>query len=74
MTGQLYGESTLIAVASAFQKAVGDHLKRPPIDRFLAEEPEREAKEKEAKEKEAKEKEAKEKEAKEKAERDAAPK
>ncbi len=69
MTGQLYGESTLIAVASAFQKAVGDHLKRPPIDRFLAEEPEREAKEKEAKEKEAKEKEAKEK-----AERDAAPK
>jgi len=63
-TGQLYGESTLIALASAFQKAVGDHLKRPPIDRFLAEEPEREAKEKEAKEKEAKEK----------AERDSAPK
>jgi len=60
-TGQLYGESPLIAVASAFQKAVGDHLKRPPIDRFLAEEPEREAKEKEAKEKEAREKEAKEK-------------
>ena len=67
MTGQLYGESTLIAVASAFQRAVGDHLKRPPIDRFLAEEPEREAKEKA-------EREAKEKEAKEKAERDAAPK
>ncbi len=56
MTGQLYGESTLIAVASAFQKAVGDHLKRPPIDRWLAEEPDREAREKadrEAREKEA---------------------
>ena len=64
MTGQLYGESTLIALASAFQQAVGDHLKRPPIDRFLAEEPEREAKEKEAKEKADKEK----------AERDATPK
>ena len=36
-TGQLYGESTLLAVASAFQSAVGDHLKRPPLDRFLAE-------------------------------------
>ena len=67
MTGQLYGESTLIAVASAFQRAVGDHLKRPPIDRFLAEEPEREAKEKA-------DREAKEKEAKEKAEREVAPK
>jgi len=55
-TGQLYGESTLIALASAFQGAVGDHLKRPPIDRFLAEEPEREAKEKEAKEKAEREK------------------
>ena len=63
-TGQLYGETPLIAVASAFQKAVGDHLKRPPIDRFLAEEPERIAKEQEANDKEAKEK----------AERDAAPK
>ncbi len=55
-TGQLYGESTLIALASAFQTAVGDHLKRPPIDRFLAEEPEREAKEKESKEKADREK------------------
>ncbi len=58
-TGQLYGESTLLAVAVAFQKAVGDHLKRPPLERYLAEEAEREQKEKA--EKEAKEKAEKEK-------------
>ncbi len=40
-TGQLYGESTLLAVAVAFQKAVGHHLKRPPLERYLAEEAER---------------------------------
>jgi Asp-tRNA(Asn)/Glu-tRNA(Gln) amidotransferase A subunit family amidase len=43
-TGQLYGESTLLAVASAFQQAVGDHLKRPPLERYLTEETEREQK------------------------------
>jgi Asp-tRNA(Asn)/Glu-tRNA(Gln) amidotransferase A subunit family amidase len=59
-TGQLYGESTLLAVAVAFQKAVGDHLKRPPLERYLAEETEREQKEKA--EKEAKEKAEKDKE------------
>ncbi len=68
-TGQLYGESPLIALAAAFQKSVGDHLKRPPIDRFLAEEPDRAAKEKEAKEKQAREKEDKAR-----ADKDAAPK
>jgi Asp-tRNA(Asn)/Glu-tRNA(Gln) amidotransferase A subunit family amidase len=36
-TGQLYGESTILAVASAYQQARGDHLKRPPLDRYLAE-------------------------------------
>jgi Asp-tRNA(Asn)/Glu-tRNA(Gln) amidotransferase A subunit family amidase/Asp-tRNA(Asn)/Glu-tRNA(Gln) amidotransferase C subunit len=44
-TGQLYGESTLLAVANAFQQAVGDHLKRPPLERYLVEEAEREQKE-----------------------------
>jgi Asp-tRNA(Asn)/Glu-tRNA(Gln) amidotransferase A subunit family amidase len=58
-TGRLYDESTLLAVAVAFQKAVGDHLKRPPLERYLAEESEREAKEKA--EKEAKERAEKEK-------------
>ena len=50
-TGQLYGESTLLAVAAAFQQAAGHHLKRPPLERYLAEEAEREKKEKEAQEK-----------------------
>ncbi len=36
LTGRLYGESTLLAVARAFQHATGDHLKRPPIERYLA--------------------------------------
>jgi Asp-tRNA(Asn)/Glu-tRNA(Gln) amidotransferase A subunit family amidase len=58
-TGQLYGESTLLAVAVAFQEAVGDHIKRPPLERYLTEEAEREQKEKA--EKEAKEKAEKEK-------------
>lgn len=64
-TGQLYGESTLLAVATAFQQAVGDHLKRPPLERYLVEEAEREKKAKEKAEAEA---EAKEKAEKEKAE------
>ena len=58
-TGRLYDESTLLAVAVAFQQAVGDHLKRPPLERYLVEEAEREQKEKA--EKEAKEKAEKEK-------------
>ena len=37
VTGRLYDESTLLAVASALQRAAGDHLKRPPIERYLAE-------------------------------------
>ncbi|MGE3819522.1 MAG: amidase family protein, partial [Isosphaeraceae bacterium] len=37
LTGRLYDESTLLAVARAFQEAQGDHLERPPLDRYLAE-------------------------------------
>jgi len=37
-TGRLYGESTLVAVASAFQQAVGRNLQRPPLERYLVEE------------------------------------
>jgi Asp-tRNA(Asn)/Glu-tRNA(Gln) amidotransferase A subunit family amidase len=51
-TGRLYDESTLLAVAVAFQQAVGQHLKRPPLERYLVEESERERKEKEAKDQE----------------------
>lgn len=36
-TGRLYEESTLLALASAFQRATGDHLRRPPLDEALAE-------------------------------------
>jgi Asp-tRNA(Asn)/Glu-tRNA(Gln) amidotransferase A subunit family amidase len=31
-TGRLYGETELLAVAHAYQQAVGQHLKRPPLD------------------------------------------
>jgi Asp-tRNA(Asn)/Glu-tRNA(Gln) amidotransferase A subunit family amidase len=37
LTGRLYDETTLLAVAHAFQQATGDHLKRPPLDAYLAE-------------------------------------
>ena len=36
LTGRLYDETTLLAVARAFQQATGDHLRRPPIEQFLA--------------------------------------
>ena len=36
LTGRLYGESTLLAVASAYQHATGQHRERPPIERFRA--------------------------------------
>lgn len=36
-TGQLYGESVLLAVAKAYQDATGHHLKRPPQDTWVAE-------------------------------------
>ena len=37
LTGRLYGESTLLAVAHAYQQATGHHLQRPPLEQFLAE-------------------------------------
>mgnify|MGYP001033345731 CR=1 FL=1 len=36
LTGKLYDESTLLAVAHAYQEATGDHRARPPLERFLA--------------------------------------
>ncbi len=37
LTGRLFDESTLLAVAHAFQQATGDHLRRPPLERYLSE-------------------------------------
>jgi Asp-tRNA(Asn)/Glu-tRNA(Gln) amidotransferase A subunit family amidase len=37
LTGRLFEESTLLAVGRALQTAVGDHLKRPAVEAFLAE-------------------------------------
>ncbi len=37
LTGRLFDESTLLAVARAMQQATGDHLRRPPLERYLAE-------------------------------------
>jgi Asp-tRNA(Asn)/Glu-tRNA(Gln) amidotransferase A subunit family amidase len=31
LTGRLYGETELLAVAHAYQQATGHHLKRPPL-------------------------------------------
>jgi Asp-tRNA(Asn)/Glu-tRNA(Gln) amidotransferase A subunit family amidase len=36
LTGRLYDESSLLAVGCAFQQATGDHLRRPPLERYLA--------------------------------------
>lgn len=36
-TGKLFGESTLLAVAKAYQDATGFHLKRPPQETWVAE-------------------------------------
>ncbi len=36
-TGRLFDESTLLAVAKAYQDATGHHLKRPPLDKWIAE-------------------------------------
>ena len=36
-TGQLHGEATLLAVADAFGRRTGDALRRPPLERYLAE-------------------------------------
>jgi Asp-tRNA(Asn)/Glu-tRNA(Gln) amidotransferase A subunit family amidase len=36
-TGRLFGESTLLAVAKAYQDATDFHRKRPPQDTWIAE-------------------------------------
>ncbi len=36
-TGRLFGESTLLAVAKAYQDTTGHHLKRPPQETWIAE-------------------------------------
>ncbi len=36
-TGRLYGETELLAVAHAYQRATGFHLARPPMDKVTAE-------------------------------------
>jgi Asp-tRNA(Asn)/Glu-tRNA(Gln) amidotransferase A subunit family amidase len=46
LTGRLYDEATLIAVACAFQQATGDHRKRPPLEVYLADEEKRKQQEK----------------------------
>lgn len=45
-TGKLFDESTLLAIAHAYQQATGTHLKRPPLDTFLAEHEKAQAEEK----------------------------
>ncbi len=39
LTGRLFDESTLLAVAHAVQQAARDNLSPPPLERFLAEDP-----------------------------------
>jgi Asp-tRNA(Asn)/Glu-tRNA(Gln) amidotransferase A subunit family amidase len=36
-TGRLFDESTLLAVAKAYQDATGHHLKRPPLEKWITE-------------------------------------
>ena len=56
-TGNLYGESQLLALCHAFQLASQTHLRRPPIEAHLTQfKADLNAKEKDAKEKDAKEK------------------
>lgn len=53
-TGQLYGESTLLALSRAFQLETGDNLKRPPLEKYLAESEEEAKKAEKAEKKEEK--------------------
>jgi len=43
-TGRLHDESTLLAVAHAYQQTTDAHLKRPPLERYLDQDVEAEAK------------------------------
>ena len=38
-TGRLYGETELLAVSHAYQQAVGQHLKRPPLEKTVPAKP-----------------------------------
>jgi Asp-tRNA(Asn)/Glu-tRNA(Gln) amidotransferase A subunit family amidase len=38
-TGRLYGESELLAVAHAYQQATGHHLRRPNMEKLVADKP-----------------------------------
>jgi Asp-tRNA(Asn)/Glu-tRNA(Gln) amidotransferase A subunit family amidase len=38
-TGALFGETKLLAIAHAYQQESGAHLKRPPLEKFLAAQP-----------------------------------
>ena len=38
-TGKLYGETEMLALAHAYQQATGFHLRRPPMENLLAEDP-----------------------------------
>jgi Asp-tRNA(Asn)/Glu-tRNA(Gln) amidotransferase A subunit family amidase len=40
MTGRLFGETELLALAHAYQRATGHHLRRPPMDKLVPEPPE----------------------------------
>jgi Asp-tRNA(Asn)/Glu-tRNA(Gln) amidotransferase A subunit family amidase len=42
-TGRLFGETELLAVAHAYQRATDFHLPRPPMEKILAEKPGRSA-------------------------------
>jgi Asp-tRNA(Asn)/Glu-tRNA(Gln) amidotransferase A subunit family amidase len=46
LTGRLFDEATLMAVAHLFQQATGDHLRRPPLELYLAEETSRKGQQK----------------------------
>jgi Asp-tRNA(Asn)/Glu-tRNA(Gln) amidotransferase A subunit family amidase len=35
-TGRLFGETELLSLAHAFQQATEAHLRRPPLEEFLA--------------------------------------
>ena len=36
LTGRLFGESALLAIAGAYQQARGFHRRRPPLEKLLA--------------------------------------
>jgi Asp-tRNA(Asn)/Glu-tRNA(Gln) amidotransferase A subunit family amidase len=49
-TGKLFGESTLLAVAKAYQDATGHHLKRPPQETWVVKDEKKDEKKEDKKE------------------------